>query len=134
MSREGQVRLWVESSLAALLFLWEQKLDWLFSLANLSHVTLTGQERAQKLVLEGGEIQRRLNIPAPSDPEFQAFMNACRVSAQTILRREFWNRGRYKIPTPSFLRDDVVDPMWVMDVEGVKDWLNELGPGVRYRS
>ena len=48
-------------------------------------------------------------------------MNSYMVSAQAILRKEFWNRGRYKIPTPSILKDKVVDPIWAMGVEGWKD-------------
>ena len=133
MSRNGQVRVWVASCMATLELLWDQKLDWLHTLPKLSDLTLTGQEH--KLVFGQGTlgVEGPLSTRVVNCPAFPAFIRSCRNSARRMLSIEFNSRGRYISPSrPS--SDSPGDPVWMMDVEGIKDWLAGWGPGVRYKS
>jgi hypothetical protein len=133
MSRNGQVRVWVASCMATLELLWVQKLDWLHTLPKLSDLTITGQER--KLVFGQGRlgVERPLSVIAMNRPDFSAFIVSCRTSARRTLSIEFNRRGRYISPS-RLSSDNPGAPVWVMDVEGTKDWLAGWGPGVRYKS
>ncbi|KAL2041266.1 hypothetical protein N7G274_006211 [Stereocaulon virgatum] len=133
MSRNGQVRVWVASCMATLELLWEQKLDWLHTLPKLSDLTITGQERKLDFGQERLGAERPLSIVAVNRPDFPAFFISCRTSARRTLSKEFNSRGRYTSPS-RLSSDNPGEPMWVMDVEGTKDWLAGWGPGVRYKS
>ena len=136
--REEQVKMWTDSAIRVLDSIWRQKLEWLLTWPSLDQVTVSGP--TWDLILKRGDIAKLLREAL--DESVEAHRKVTMIGrvwrhslldAQEELKAGFKERGVWKKGTDCVGRCADFVPGWRMDVEEVQDWLNGMGPGVRYK-
>ena len=128
MPRQEQARIWTACSITVLESIWRQKLDWLLTWPNLDRVTLSGPTWDLTVNKEDMALSFRDPLNKPWKRRRCALSRGLQKSVEATreqLLAGFEYRGNWKYCG----YDEAM--RWKMDVKGVKEWLNGLGPGVR---
>ena len=128
--------------------IWRQKLAWLKTWPGLHHLTsVTLDGGGWEYDVAGTDVVERLERVEPGDDKDHAwyFRKLCADMARPLLHKAF-ARGRLAVegrrvadrgPTGFGLDGGrepaavVADEQGAVDLEAAKDWLSELGPGLR---
>lgn len=117
-----QVRVWLDSSIATLNFLWRRKLEWLEKWQTLERAWIYGGR--YKMIVKGEKTKTLISNMEPWDA-LPLFWKYCEIVARKQLKQRYEKCG--------MVFDGVVFPKAILDVEPVKDWLSKLSPRLRYK-
>lgn len=136
MTRHEQVSMWTASSISVLVSTWRQKLKWLLTWPHLDRVTLSGP--TWDLIVKGEDMVELFRDPMNRrwtrlGCTLGRFLQRSVETAREQLLAGFEQRGRWTFCSYDAGGITAEAVRWKMDVEGVKEWLSGLGPGVRYK-
>ena len=133
MTRHAQVDMWTASSISVLEWTWREKLQWLLTWPHLEHVTLSGP--TWDLIVKGEDMAELFRDPMNKRWKrlgcaLGRFLQRSIETAREQLRDGFKQRGKWTYCSYDAGDATAETVRWKMDVEGVKEWLSGLGPGM----